>query len=113
MVPPRLKNIEPIDNTSLMIEATVRGYHVYKEIWLATLGEELPCVREVENHRDTLAVAVVKSEVVGHLPRRICHFSLRCVDQVLNFTSSMQREAGQIWAEQLWTAIREIKPRNL
>ena len=32
------------------IEATVRGYHVYKEIWLATVGEELSCLREVENY---------------------------------------------------------------
>ena len=63
------------------IEAMVRGYHVYKEIWLATLGEELSCTREVENHRDPFAVAVVKSEVVvGHLPRKIssiCSMFLR------------------------------------
>ena len=31
-----------------MIEAMVRGYHVYKEVWCAAVGEELSCVREVE-----------------------------------------------------------------
>ena len=41
-----------------MIEAIVRGYHVYKEIWCAAVGEELSCMREVENYRDPFAVAV-------------------------------------------------------
>ena len=33
---------------SHVIEAMVRGYHVYKEVWCAAVGEELSCVREVE-----------------------------------------------------------------
>ena len=28
------------------IEAMVHGYHVYKEMWCAAVGEVLPCVRE-------------------------------------------------------------------
>ena len=64
-----------------MIEAMVRGYHVYKEIWCAAVGEELSCMREVENYRDPFAVAVVRSGViVGHVPRRIssvCSMFLR------------------------------------
>ena len=63
------------------IEAMVRGYHVYREIWIATVGEELSCVREVGNYRDPFAVAVVKSGVVvGHIPRKIssaCSMFLR------------------------------------
>ena len=43
---------------SHVIEAMVRGYHVYKEIWCAAVGEELSCMREVENYRDPFAVAV-------------------------------------------------------
>ena len=39
-----------------MIEAMVRGYHMYKEIWCAAVGEELSCMREVENYRDAFAV---------------------------------------------------------
>ena len=40
-----------------MIEAMVRGYHVYKEIWCAAVGDELSCMREVENYRDPFDVA--------------------------------------------------------
>ena len=40
-----------------MIEAMVRGYHMYKEIWCAAVGEELSCMREEENYRDAFAVA--------------------------------------------------------
>ena len=49
---------------SHMIEAMVRGYHVYKEIWCAAVGKELSCMREVENYRDPFAVAVVRSGVI-------------------------------------------------
>ena len=47
-----------------MIEAMVRGYHMYKEIWCAAVREELSCIREVENYRDLFAVAVVRSGVI-------------------------------------------------
>ena len=51
---------------------SVRGYHVYREIWEAALDEVLTCVRETENARDRYAVAVVKNnENVGHVPRKI------------------------------------------
>ena len=40
---------------SHMIETMVCGYHVYKEIRCAAVGEELSCIREVEN-----TVAVVR-----------------------------------------------------
>ena len=33
--------------------------HMYKEVWCVTIGEELSCMREVENYRDLFAVAVV------------------------------------------------------
>ena len=45
------------------IEAMVRGYHVYRGIWNAALGEQLPCQREPMNSKDPFAVAVVKSQV--------------------------------------------------
>ena len=32
------------------IKTVVQGYHVYKEIWNATMdGTELPCKREIDN----------------------------------------------------------------
>lgn len=62
------------------IESMVRGYHVYGEIWLAAVGEELSCMSEVKNSRNLFAVAVMKSGVVGHVPRKIssvCSMFLR------------------------------------
>ena len=54
----------------------VRGYHVYRDIWSASLDEELVCAREPDNYSDLFAVAAVRSEVtVGHIPGRF----LRCV----------------------------------
>ena len=54
------------------IESMIRGYHVYKEIWDAVVGEELECERDTTNHHDRFAVAILKDEVtVGHAPRKI------------------------------------------
>ena len=54
------------------VEAMVRGYHVYQNIWDADLGEQLSCWREPTNSRDPFAVVVVQSHViVGHIPRKI------------------------------------------
>ena len=36
----------------------MRGYHTYKDIWAAVLGEESPYKREVDNRGDTFAVYV-------------------------------------------------------
>ena len=50
----------------------VRGYHVYKDIWAAAIGEVLVCSREPTNAADRYAVAVPKKEtIIGHLPRKI------------------------------------------
>ena len=43
------------------VEAMVRGYHKYKDIWEATLGENLECQRENGNIHDIYAVAVLRS----------------------------------------------------
>jgi len=56
----------------------VRGYHVCSESWVAVLGEELHCEREMGNMMDWYAVCVKKlgtSETTGHLPQKI---SRRC-----------------------------------
>ena len=67
--------------STLEVESMVRGYHVYKDLWTAVVGEELQCGRESENFRDPFAVAVKKnSDTVGHVPRRIstvCSMFLR------------------------------------
>ena len=63
------------------VTCCVRGYHVYKDIWAAAIGEELVCGRETTNMADRYAVAVLKQEtVIGRLPRKIskvCSLFLR------------------------------------
>ena len=36
----------------------VHGYHIYKDIWDAVIGEELRCEREPDNRRDRYAIAI-------------------------------------------------------
>lgn len=60
----------------------MRGYHVYKDIWTAVVGEEFPCKRETSNTFDPFAVAVMRGDttVIGHVPRKIssiCSLFLR------------------------------------
>ena len=66
---------------SFSVQAMVRGYHVYRDVWAASIGELLPCEREAGNASDRYAVAVMKYfAVVGHVPRKIstlCSIFLR------------------------------------
>ena len=41
----------------------IRGYHVYRKIWSATIGEKLVCKREISNVVDRYAVSVLKDSV--------------------------------------------------
>ena len=66
---------------SFSIDSCVRGYHVYNDIWEASVGEELSCQCEDGNSADPFAVAIKRSGViVGHIPRKIssvCSLFLR------------------------------------
>ena len=56
----------------------VRGYHVYKDIWTAVVGEEFQCRREDGNRFDPFAMAVMRGgTVIGHVPRKISSVCLR------------------------------------
>ena len=56
------------------ITFVVRGYHVYKDIWAAEIGSELPCFPEPHNREDHFAVAVMNStNKVGHVLRKISY----------------------------------------
>ena len=47
----------------------MRGYHIYNDIWEASVGKELSCQRENGSRSDPFAVAIIKSGVtVGHIP---------------------------------------------
>ena len=55
----------------LRVESAIRGYHVYKEVWDAAIGEELLRRREAGNPNDLYAVSVVQgtdNTTVGHVP---------------------------------------------
>ena len=50
-------------------DCCIRGYHQYKEVLAAAIGETLS---EPTNPSDRYAVAVVRSgTIVGHFPRKI------------------------------------------
>ena len=70
-----------MDEEQFSIEWCIRGYHVYKAIWDAAMGEELPCEREPANLADVCAVAVIKDgQCVGHIPQkisRVCSLFIR------------------------------------
>jgi len=54
------------------VSCCVHGYHIYKSIQTAVVGEQLNCVREPLNDRERSAVAVVKDgTIAGHLPRKV------------------------------------------
>ena len=63
------------------IDYCVREYHIYNDIWEASVGEELSCQLENGNRSDPFAVAIIKSVmIVGHVPRKIsavCSLFLR------------------------------------
>ena len=54
----------------------MRGYHVYKDVWAAVVGEELVCrIEKEENYHDVYAVSVMKD---SHLPLKetvTCRFT--------------------------------------
>ena len=52
-------------------ESMVRGYHVYKDVWDATIRETLPCKVESGNASDPYAVALKQgSTIAGHVNGR-------------------------------------------
>ena len=50
------------------VDRCVHGYHVYKDMWDAAIGEELYCRPERNNTKDQYAVAVVKDDYVRSWP---------------------------------------------
>ena len=57
---------------SVDIPSTVRGHHIYKNVWMPRIGEELAVIVEENNEYDRHAVAVTKNDsIVGHVPREL------------------------------------------
>lgn len=83
----------------LVMSSCVHGYHVYGEVWMATLGEELICLPEVGNVVDRYAVAVKKEsgETVGHLPRKILHTCSMFIQRGGDITATVTGHQRYSW----------------
>ena len=44
-------------------ESVVRGHHIYKEVWRAVIGQELPVLSEPNNHHDRAVAIYMDGEV--------------------------------------------------
>ena len=57
---------------TFILDSCVRGYHMYKDLWNATPGETLSCIRERGNRNDVFAVAAQSDgNIVWHIPWHI------------------------------------------
>ena len=58
--------------SSYALDRRRSGYHVYNDIWMAIVGEELECAREVSNAKDRYAVSILQGlDIVSHLSQNI------------------------------------------
>ena len=69
--------------SALRLDSSIRGYHVYSEMWTTVFGEILFPERELNNVVDQYAVAVTKDsgETVGHFPRKISRLCSMFIEQ--------------------------------
>ena len=57
------------------IELCAHGYHVYKDVWTAVVGELLVCKRDQNNV--VCCISKKDGNIVGHLPKKIlCVYSI-------------------------------------
>ena len=67
-----LKRIADLSVKSFEFTAAVRGFHVYRDIWLPYINETLICLHELGNACDVFVIKCIKGNViVGHLAREI------------------------------------------
>ena len=88
------------ENKRYTVESMVHGYHVYRDIWEAAVGETLPCQREAGNPYDTYAVSVMEGDtIVGHLPRSIsavCTLFLRWNGTILGEVTGRRHNSADL-----------------
>ena len=63
----------------------VRGYPIYKDFWVSTVGEEFVCYQERANEHDRHAVAVYgdgdSNDILVHLPREFLRVAFLFLEQ--------------------------------
>jgi len=88
---------------SFEIEAMVRGYHIYEDVWSAVIL----CKREDGNRFDPFAVAVCNGDIViGHVPTKISSICSRyirrggeihcCVTGSRRFSADLEQEGLKV-----------------
>ena len=50
------------NNAEFSFAAAVRGYHVYRRVWLPHVGQRLEAGRELGNAEDRFAIAVYSTQ---------------------------------------------------
>ena len=74
----------------LSVENVVRSYHVYKDDWSPSVGDEFELEIEELNIHDRYAVAIkVNGDIVGHVPRDFSKI-------VYYFIKNGSRVAGEV-----------------
>ena len=61
-----------MEERSVSVEAMIRGYHIYRSVWEAAVGE-LKCAREIGNPSDPYTVAVMRATTAGDDVCCHCH----------------------------------------
>ena len=84
-----------IANTSVKsfeFTAAVRGFHVYREIWLTYINDTLKCLHEFGNTYDVFAIECIKGNMIGHLLREISRPTKYLLDQGAIVTATITSE---------------------
>ena len=70
-------SLEHVENmagvsTDFSFDSVIRGHHIYKKVWMPSVGEVLLLVKEEGNEHDRFAVSVMKDRfIIGHAPREL------------------------------------------
>jgi len=90
---------------SVSVSSAVRGFHVYNDIWMSVVGEELTCERQVDNIHDRFAVSVRTKredgtgEIVGHVPKfisTICSIFIRRGGEIICRVTGTRRYSSDL-----------------
>ena len=68
----------------LSVQAAVRGFHVYKNVWEPKESETLVCSHERENVHDPFVIKTYQrasGRIVGHLPMELSRITKFLLDR--------------------------------
>ena len=79
------------------IDSCVRGYHIYSDIWEASVGEQLPCELEGGNSADPFAVTIKRSGAVVISWSKVAiksHACQPCLSIIVNTSTTTRLRLG-------------------